>query len=70
MSHRTSGKCLAIQELLDAKKSDAIPRIVALFHTFGSTVTLWYPLIERCALLLIRIHGRGQMRGADRPMTS
>jgi acyl-[acyl-carrier-protein]-phospholipid O-acyltransferase / long-chain-fatty-acid--[acyl-carrier-protein] ligase len=34
------------RELLDAKKNDAILASLPFFHSFGSTVTLWYPLIE------------------------
>ena len=30
----------------DAKKDDAILASLPFFHSFGSTVTLWYPLIE------------------------
>jgi acyl-[acyl-carrier-protein]-phospholipid O-acyltransferase / long-chain-fatty-acid--[acyl-carrier-protein] ligase len=32
--------------LLDAKKDDAILASLPFFHSFGSTVTLWYPLVE------------------------
>ena len=34
------------RELLDLKKDDAILAALPFFHSFGSTVTLWYPLIE------------------------
>src|SRR5438034_8272842 len=47
MSHRNVvGNVSQFRELLDAKKSDAILASLPFFHTFGSTVTLWYPLIE------------------------
>src|SRR6266536_1011313 len=47
MSHRNVlGNVSQFQELLDAKKTDAILASLPFFHTFGSTVTLWYPLIE------------------------
>jgi acyl-[acyl-carrier-protein]-phospholipid O-acyltransferase/long-chain-fatty-acid--[acyl-carrier-protein] ligase len=32
--------------LLDARKEDSILASLPFFHTFGFTVTLWYPLIE------------------------
>jgi acyl-[acyl-carrier-protein]-phospholipid O-acyltransferase/long-chain-fatty-acid--[acyl-carrier-protein] ligase len=32
--------------LLDAGKEDAILASLPFFHSFGSTVTLWYPLVE------------------------
>src|SRR5438105_5918168 len=34
------------RQLLDARKTDASLGSLPFFHTFGSTVTLWYPLIE------------------------
>src|SRR5437763_6892962 len=47
MSHRNVlGNVWQFRELLDAKKTDAILASLPFFHTFGSTVTLWYPLIE------------------------
>jgi acyl-[acyl-carrier-protein]-phospholipid O-acyltransferase/long-chain-fatty-acid--[acyl-carrier-protein] ligase len=47
MSHRNvMGNVAQFRELLDAKKTDAILASLPFFHTFGSTVTLWYPLIE------------------------
>jgi acyl-[acyl-carrier-protein]-phospholipid O-acyltransferase / long-chain-fatty-acid--[acyl-carrier-protein] ligase len=47
MSHRNVvGNVSQFRELLDAKKDDAILASLPFFHTFGSTVTLWYPLIE------------------------
>src|SRR5207249_2539334 len=47
MSHRNVvGNVSQFRALLDAKKTDAILASLPFFHTFGSTVTLWYPLIE------------------------
>src|SRR6266516_1039571 len=47
MSHRNVvGNVSQFRELLDAKNSDAILASLPFFHTFGSTVTLWYPLME------------------------
>jgi acyl-[acyl-carrier-protein]-phospholipid O-acyltransferase / long-chain-fatty-acid--[acyl-carrier-protein] ligase len=47
ISHRNVvGNVSQFRELLDAKETDAILASLPFFHTFGSTVTLWYPLIE------------------------
>ena len=47
VSHRNVvGNVSQFRQLLDAKKNDAILASLPFFHTFGSTVTLWYPLIE------------------------
>jgi acyl-[acyl-carrier-protein]-phospholipid O-acyltransferase/long-chain-fatty-acid--[acyl-carrier-protein] ligase len=47
ISHRNVvGNVSQFRELLDARKTDAILGSLPFFHTFGSTVTLWYPLIE------------------------
>src|ERR1700751_785939 len=47
VSHRNVvGNVSQFRQLLDAKKNDAILGSLPFFHTFGSTVTLWYPLIE------------------------
>src|SRR6058998_2636913 len=47
MSHRNVvGNVSQFRQLLDAKKEDAILASLPFFHSFGSTVTLWYPLIE------------------------
>src|SRR5712692_4243937 len=47
LSHRNiAGNVSQFRELLDAKKEDAILASLPFFHSFGSTVTLWYPLIE------------------------
>src|SRR5436309_212435 len=43
MSHRNVvGNVSQFRELLDAKKDDAVLASLPFFHTFGSTVTLWY----------------------------
>src|SRR5881398_904076 len=47
ISHRNIvGNVSQFRQLLDARKTDAILASLPFFHTFGSTVTLWYPLIE------------------------
>lgn len=47
LSHRNMvGNVWQFRELLDAKRDDAILAALPFFHSFGSTVTLWYPLIE------------------------
>src|SRR6266853_1927543 len=47
VSHRNVvGNVSQFRALLDAKKTGAILASLPFFHTFGSTVTLWYPLIE------------------------
>jgi acyl-[acyl-carrier-protein]-phospholipid O-acyltransferase/long-chain-fatty-acid--[acyl-carrier-protein] ligase len=47
VSHRNVvGNVSQFRQLLDARKTDAILASLPFFHTFGSTVTLWYPLIE------------------------
>src|SRR2546423_1596501 len=47
LSHRNIvGNVSQFRQLLDATKEDAILASLPFFHTFGSTVTLWYPLIE------------------------
>jgi acyl-[acyl-carrier-protein]-phospholipid O-acyltransferase/long-chain-fatty-acid--[acyl-carrier-protein] ligase len=47
MSHRNVvGNVSQFRVLLDARHTDAILASLPFFHTFGSTVTLWYPLIE------------------------
>ena len=44
--HNILGNVSQFTALLDAKKDDAILAALPFFHSFGSTVTLWYPLIE------------------------
>src|SRR5213082_2570145 len=47
VSHRNVvGNVSQFRQLLDARQTDAILASLPFFHTFGSTVTLWYPLIE------------------------
>ena len=47
LSHRNIvGNVSQFRQLLDARKDDAILASLPFFHSFGSTVTLWYPLIE------------------------
>jgi acyl-[acyl-carrier-protein]-phospholipid O-acyltransferase/long-chain-fatty-acid--[acyl-carrier-protein] ligase len=47
ISHRNVvGNVSQFRQLLDATEDDAILASLPFFHTFGSTVTLWYPLIE------------------------
>lgn len=47
LSHRNIvGNVSQFREMLDAKKDDAILASLPFFHSFGSTVTLWYPLME------------------------
>jgi acyl-[acyl-carrier-protein]-phospholipid O-acyltransferase/long-chain-fatty-acid--[acyl-carrier-protein] ligase len=47
LSHRNLlGNVSQFSALLDAKRDDAILASLPFFHSFGSTVTLWYPLIE------------------------
>src|SRR3984893_12438516 len=47
LSHRNIiGNVSQFNVLLDARKDDAILASLPFFHSFGSTVTLWYSLIE------------------------
>jgi acyl-[acyl-carrier-protein]-phospholipid O-acyltransferase / long-chain-fatty-acid--[acyl-carrier-protein] ligase len=47
LSHRNIvGNVSQFRELLDAKKEDAILASLPFFHSFGCTVTLWFPLME------------------------
>jgi acyl-[acyl-carrier-protein]-phospholipid O-acyltransferase/long-chain-fatty-acid--[acyl-carrier-protein] ligase len=47
LSHRNIvGNVSQFREMLDARKDDAILASLPFFHSFGATVTLWYPLIE------------------------
>src|SRR5256714_8192125 len=47
VSHRNVvGNVSQFRQLLDARQTDAILASLPFFHTFGSTVTLWYPLTE------------------------
>jgi acyl-[acyl-carrier-protein]-phospholipid O-acyltransferase/long-chain-fatty-acid--[acyl-carrier-protein] ligase len=47
LSHRNIvGNVSQFRELLDARGDDAILASLPFFHSFGATVTLWYPLME------------------------
>jgi len=47
LSHRNIvGNVSQFSALLNARKEDAILASLPFFHSFGATVTLWYPLIE------------------------
>ena len=47
LTHRNIvGNVSQCSVLLDARKEDSILASLPFFHTFGFTVTLWYPLIE------------------------
>ena len=47
LSHRNIvGNVSQFRELLDATADDAILASLPFFHSFGSTVTLWYPLVQ------------------------
>jgi acyl-[acyl-carrier-protein]-phospholipid O-acyltransferase/long-chain-fatty-acid--[acyl-carrier-protein] ligase len=47
LSHRNMlGNVSQFAVMLDAKKEDVLLASLPFFHSFGSTVTLWYPLIE------------------------
>ncbi len=47
LSHRNIlGNVSQFNVLLNAQKDDAILASLPFFHSFGSTVTLWYPLVE------------------------
>jgi acyl-[acyl-carrier-protein]-phospholipid O-acyltransferase/long-chain-fatty-acid--[acyl-carrier-protein] ligase len=47
LSHRNMlGNVAQFGVMLDAKKEDVLLASLPFFHSFGSTVTLWYPLIE------------------------
>jgi acyl-[acyl-carrier-protein]-phospholipid O-acyltransferase / long-chain-fatty-acid--[acyl-carrier-protein] ligase len=47
LSHRNiAANVSQFRDLLDAKKDDAILASLPFFHSFGSTVTLWYPMVE------------------------
>ncbi|MEP7070939.1 MAG: AMP-binding protein [Verrucomicrobiota bacterium] len=44
--HNILGNVLQFSELLDAGPEDVVLASLPFFHSFGCTVTLWYPLIE------------------------
>ncbi len=47
LSHRNIvGNVSQFRDLLDARRDDAILASLPFFHSFGATVTLWYPIME------------------------
>ncbi len=47
LTHRNIlGNVSQFAVMLDAKKDDVVLASLPFFHSFGCTVTLWYPLIE------------------------
>src|SRR5207253_5966006 len=47
LTHRNIlGNVSQFAVMLDAKKDDVMLASLPFFHSFGCTVTLWYPLIE------------------------
>jgi acyl-[acyl-carrier-protein]-phospholipid O-acyltransferase/long-chain-fatty-acid--[acyl-carrier-protein] ligase len=52
LSHRNIlGNVSQFAVMLDARKDDLILATLPFFHSFGYTVTLWYPLIEGVCIL-------------------
>jgi acyl-[acyl-carrier-protein]-phospholipid O-acyltransferase/long-chain-fatty-acid--[acyl-carrier-protein] ligase len=52
LSHRNIlGNVSQFSTMLDARKDDLILASLPFFHSFGCTVTLWYPLIEGVRVL-------------------
>ncbi|MDP9254476.1 MAG: AMP-binding protein, partial [Verrucomicrobiota bacterium] len=52
LSHRNIlGNVSQFAVMLDARKDDLILATLPFFHSFGYTVTLWYPLIEGVRIL-------------------
>jgi acyl-[acyl-carrier-protein]-phospholipid O-acyltransferase/long-chain-fatty-acid--[acyl-carrier-protein] ligase len=52
LSHRNIlGNVAQFSSMLDLKREDAILGCLPFFHSFGCTVTLWYPLIEGIRLV-------------------
>jgi acyl-[acyl-carrier-protein]-phospholipid O-acyltransferase/long-chain-fatty-acid--[acyl-carrier-protein] ligase len=52
LSHRNIlGNASQFAALLDARKDDLILATLPFFHSFGCTVTLWYPLVEGVRIL-------------------
>lgn len=52
LSHRNIlGNVTQFSTMLDLKKDDAILACLPFFHSFGCTVTLWYPLIDGVPLV-------------------
>src|SRR6185312_13537644 len=47
LTHRNIlGNVSQLAVMLDARKDDVMLASLPFFHSFGCTVTLWYPLIE------------------------
>ena len=52
LSHRNIiGNVSQFGAMLDARKDDLILATLPFFHSFGCTVTLWYPLMEGVPIL-------------------
>ena len=52
LSHRNIiGNVSQFGAMLDARKDDLILATLPFFHSFGCTVTLWYPLMEGVRVL-------------------
>lgn len=52
LSHRNLlGNVAQFGEMLSLQKSDTILASLPFFHSFGCTVTLWFPLIERLRIV-------------------
>ncbi len=52
LSHRNIvGNVSQFAAILDARKDDLILATLPFFHTFGCTVTLWYPMMEGVRIL-------------------
>ena len=52
LSHRNIiGNVSQFSAMLDARKDDLILATLPFFHSFGCTVTLWYPLMEGVRVL-------------------
>ena len=52
LSHRNLlGNVSQFAAILDARKNDLILATLPFFHSFGCTVTLWYPMVEGVRIL-------------------
>ena len=52
LSHRNIlGNVSQFSAMLDARKDDLILATLPFFHSFGCTVTLWYPMVEGVRIL-------------------
>ena len=59
LSHRNIiGNVSQFSAMLDARKDDLILATLPFFHSFGCTVTLWYPLMEGVRVLTFRVRSR------------